>query len=105
MMDLLILLGSALAYTIGGIFMKLSQGLSNPAPTLAVYICFMLGATLQILSMNKGDLGITYIIVLALEAVFAFGFGIFFFKEHQTFSKYMAVALIVAGIALLRETK
>ena len=98
----LVILGAALAYTVGGIFMKLSQGLTHPAPTIAVYGCFFLGATLQILSMNEGQLGITYIIVLALEAAFAFGFGIFFFNERQTITKYVAIGLIIAGIALLR---
>jgi small multidrug resistance pump len=102
MIDLFAMIGAALAYTVGGIFMKLSQGLINPMPTAIVYGCFLTGATLQIVSMNKGDLGISYIFVLALEAVLAFGFGIFFFKEHQSFMKYVALALIVTGIALLR---
>lgn len=104
MLDLLMVLGAALAYTVGGIFMKLSQGLSNPFPTVLVYACFMAGATLQTIVMQKGDLGITYIIVLAVEAVLAFGFGIILFKEPQTLMRYVAVALVVAGIALLRGT-
>jgi small multidrug resistance pump len=104
MMDFLMVLGAALAYTVGGIFMKLSEGLMNPLPTFLVYACFMAGATLQTVVMRKGELGITYIIVLAVEAVLAFGFGIIFFREQQAFIKYVAVALIVGGIALLRGT-
>jgi multidrug transporter EmrE-like cation transporter len=101
-MYLLISFGAAIAFTIGGICMKLSQGLSYFIPSLGVYTFFCLGATLQTMAMRNQELGITYIFILALESVMAFCFGIWFFKEDQTLLKLFGISLIVAGITMLR---
>jgi small multidrug resistance pump len=103
-MYLLMVLAAAVSFTVGGIFMKFSQGLSYLTPSLLVYFFFCIGASLQTLATNKSDLGVTYILVLGLEAVLALLFGIFIFKEHYSFLKLLGVSLIVTGIIFLRTS-
>ncbi len=83
--------GAALFFAIGGIFMQLSDGLSNPMPSLLVYLMFAIGASIQTLAMPQSTMGITYIVVLALEAVLAILFGVLFFKEGYSFLKLFLV--------------
>ncbi len=99
----LLVLGAALSFTTGGIFMKLSEGLTKPWPTTGLLVLFLLGACLQTLAMRGADLGVTYIIILGVEAVLAFLFGWWLFGEHVTWLKAAAVGLIVMGIAGLRQ--
>ncbi|HEY9609684.1 DMT family transporter [Allocoleopsis sp.] len=103
-MYLLMVLAAAVFFTVGGIFMKLSQGLSFLTPSLLVYVFFCTGASLQTLAMHKSELGVTYILVLGLEAVLALLFGIFIFKEHYSLLKLLGVSLIVVGIIFLRTS-
>jgi|APDOM4702015248_1054824.scaffolds.fasta_scaffold636609_1 small multidrug resistance pump/quaternary ammonium compound-resistance protein SugE len=102
-MSLLMATLAAFAYAIGGIFMKLSHGLSVPIPTLMVYGCFLTGATLQIFLMKGADLGISYIFVLGLEAILAALFGIFIFQEKLSIPHLTGIFLVVVGVALLRS--
>lgn len=95
--------GAALSFAIGGIFMQLSDGLSNPIPSLLVYLMFAIGASIQALAMRQSTMGVTYIIVLGLEAVLAILFGILFFKEGYSFLKLIGVVLVTAGFILLRS--
>lgn len=94
---------ASLAFTLGGVFMKLSQGLTRLAPTMLVYALFALGATFQTVAMRKAELGAVYVFVLGLEAVLAFGFGVVLFKEGVSPVKLAGVALVVIGIALLHQ--
>jgi multidrug transporter EmrE-like cation transporter len=93
---------AALAFTVGGIFMKLSQGLTQPLPTLAMLGLFALGAALLTLSIEaRGELGPAYLIVLGLEAVLAFAFGAMLFGEHANVGRLVGLALLVAGMVLI----
>jgi small multidrug resistance pump/quaternary ammonium compound-resistance protein SugE len=102
-MYLLMTLGAALSFTVGGIFMQMSQGLSQVFPTLLVYLCFGMGASLQTLAMNKsGVMGITYVLVVGLEAVLAVLFGAWLFQENYSLFKLAGVGLIAMGIIFLK---
>ena len=96
------IVSAALFFTVGGVFMKLSEGLSRFWPSLLVFLFFVIGAGLQSIAMRKSDLGVTYILVLGLEAALAFSVGVFFFKESSSMTRIGGVLLIVAGIACLR---
>jgi small multidrug resistance pump len=99
---LLLQLGAALAYGFGGACMKLSDGLRRPLPTLGLYALFMLGATLQTLGLRRADLGVSYILVLGLEAVVAFALALFVFGETVGPVPAFGVFLILVGVFLLR---
>ncbi|MBV9469667.1 MAG: hypothetical protein JO316_06395 [Abitibacteriaceae bacterium] len=93
---------AAVCFTLGGICMKLSQGLTRLWPSLLVFVCFLIGAGLQTVAMRKSQLSVTYILVLGLEAVLALLFGVFIFKESWTVSRTLGLLLIIVGIILLR---
>ena len=94
--------GAALSFTVGGIFMKLAEGLTRPWPTAALLAFFALGACLQTLAMRNEELGVTYIVILGVEALLAFAFGAFFFSESVTALRVAGIAAICAGIVALR---
>lgn len=93
---------AALSFTIGGVFMKYADGIRNVSAAALFLALFAFGAVVQSHAMRGADLGATYIVVLGLEAAFAFGLGAVLFAEAVTATKVAAVLLIVAGIALLR---
>jgi small multidrug resistance pump/quaternary ammonium compound-resistance protein SugE len=93
---------AALAFTIGGIFMKLSQGLTQPVPSVAMLGLFVVGAALLTLSIEvRGELGPAYLVVLGLEAVLAFAFGAMLFGEHANLGRLVGLALLIAGMVLI----
>lgn len=76
-------LAAAAAFTVGGVFMKLSQGMTRLLPTLAVLGLFAVGAALMTLSVEaRGELGAAYLVTLGLETVLAFAFGALLFGEQ-----------------------
>ena len=102
MRDLAFNLIAASAYAGGAIFMKSSNGLRQPWPALMVYVCFGLGATLQAIALRRQDVSVSNTLVLGVEAIAAFVMGVAFFKEPVTASKLGAIALVGAGVYLLR---
>lgn len=95
---------AAIAFTLGGVFMKAADGIRQPGPTAGFLLLFAVGAVLQSQAMRGAELGMTYILVLGLEALLAFSFGVALYGEPVRLTKIVAVLLVVAGIALLRTT-
>jgi multidrug transporter EmrE-like cation transporter len=93
---------AALFFTVGGIFMKRADGLRHAVPTMMFLLLFAAGAAVQSQAMRGAQMGITYVVVLGLEAALAVAFGTVLFAEPLTLRKIAAVVLIVGGIALLR---
>lgn len=92
---------AALAYTLGGIYMKFSQGLSKLSSSILAYLCFTAGASLEAIAMHHSTLGVTYLFVIALEFILAFLFGSLFFRETYSYNSLLGVSLIIVGIVLL----
>ena len=93
---------AGLAFTVGGVFMKYSQGLTQPLPSLAMLGLFGLGAALLTLSIDaRGELGPAYLVVLGLEAVLALAFGAMLFGEHPNIGRLLGVGLLVVGMVLI----
>ncbi|MEZ4867594.1 MAG: SMR family transporter [Caldilineaceae bacterium] len=101
-MNLLLLLTAALSYSIGGYFMKLSDGLTKGGPTAVVLALFCFGAVLQTIAMRHMEMTATYIIVLGLEAVTALLLGLFLLGETISLLKLFGILLVAGGVALLR---
>jgi multidrug transporter EmrE-like cation transporter len=94
---------AALFFTVGGIFMKLSDGLTKFWPTMIVFALFVTGAALQTLAMKREDLAVTYLVVVGLEAMLAFLFGVLVFSESCSPVRIAGVLLIALGIISLRS--
>lgn len=102
-MYLLVAIFAALAYTIGGVCMKFSAGFSQPLPSLLVYILFFIGATLQTYLTYQAQLGVTYILVLGLEAGCALLLSNIVFKESYSTPAIVGIFLIIVGTGILRS--
>jgi multidrug transporter EmrE-like cation transporter len=104
-MYLLWVTAAAITFTLGGVCMKSSAGMTRPLPTVLLYLLFTAGATFQALALRRADLGVAYLFVLGLEAVLAFVLGALFFAEAVSPWKLLGVAAIVAGVVLLHAGK
>jgi len=100
-MSLLMLCAAALAYTVGGVFMKLSNGSRLDLILLAIVIVVP-GIIVQTFAMRHVELGAAYMVVLGLEVALALLFSVLLFHEVYSPVKVSALALIVAGIVLLQ---
>src|SRR5712692_11915812 len=98
------LLIASAAYALGGLFMKLSAGLSRPWPAVAFALLFLGGAMLQALGMRNTDLGASYVFVLGVEALIAVGLSVVYLHESYPPSRIAAVLVVVVGVAWLRRT-
>lgn len=67
-----------------------------------VFGLFALGAAIQTQITLKNELAISYIVVLGLEAVLAFGTLIL--KERLTVIKCIGFVLVVSGVGFLRAS-
>jgi multidrug transporter EmrE-like cation transporter len=98
------LITASVVYAVGGLFMKLSMGLTRPVPTALLFALFGLGAALHALGMRRADLSVAYILVLGLEAVATLALSVFVLHERCTLSRLGAVATVIVGILWLRQT-
>jgi multidrug transporter EmrE-like cation transporter len=98
---LILSLAAALLFAVGGVFMKMSNGLERLVPGSAALGLFLAGAVAQTIALKHAELGVAYVLVLGLEAVLAFVFGALFFEENVSLPKVLGVALIIGGFALL----
>ena len=97
------LMVAALCFTLGGICMKASTGLTRLWPSMLMALLFLLGAALQALAMRNEDMSVAYISVLGIECLLAFAFGALVFGESLSAVRLCAVALITAGVMLLHR--
>jgi len=94
---------AALSFSIGGYFMKGSAGLTQFRPTMLMFTFFIAGASLQTVAMRGHQMAVTYIVVLGLEAISAYSLGVFLLKEGSSVMRLAGVALVLAGIVVLRK--
>ncbi len=99
-----LLVFAAVAFAIGGLCMKFSVGLTKFWPAACVFVLFCTGAGLQGLAMRRAELGVAYILVLGVEAVFALTLSVFVLGENCPPARLGAAALILLGIIWLRAT-
>jgi multidrug transporter EmrE-like cation transporter len=100
---LLLVMASAL-YAIGGLFMKLSNGMSRLAPTVAFLMLFVGGAVFQALGMRRTDLVVSYVFVLGAEVLIAVMLSAGYLQERYPPSRVAAILVILAGMLWLKRT-
>jgi multidrug transporter EmrE-like cation transporter len=94
-----LLLALAIVFEVGwAIAMKLSSGLTKPAPTIAFGIMYILSAIFLALATKKLDVGVGYAIWAGAGAVLIAVCGITYFKEPASALKVVSMCLVVAGI-------
>ncbi len=93
---------AALAYAVGGVFMKASHGATRLGPTFVFLALFGAGALAQARGMRDHALSTSYILVLGLEAIAAVLLGTLYMQESLGLPRLLAMCLIVGGVAWLR---
>jgi len=97
-----IIIGSV-AFSIGGAFMRLSEGFTRLWPSVIVATCFVVGAGFLAKAVNRGGLSTTYVIGLGLEALISVGIGLALLGERLTASQTAGIAIILVGLATLKH--
>ena len=97
-----IIIGSV-AFSVGGAFMRLSEGFTRLWPSVIVATCFVVGAGFLAKAVNRGGLSTTYVIGLGLEALISVGIGLALLGERLTVSQTAGVAIILVGLATLKH--
>ena len=97
-----IIIGSV-AFSIGGAFMRLSEGFTRLWPSVIVATCFVVGAGFLAKAVNRGGLSTTYVIGLGLEALISVGIGLALLGERLTVAQTAGVAIILVGLATLKH--
>jgi small multidrug resistance pump len=93
------LLAIAIAFEVmGTTCMKLSQGFTRPAPSVAMFVFYALAFSCNTLAVKTLDLSITYAVWSGVGTIATACIGIFFFKEAATALKMASISLILAGV-------
>jgi small multidrug resistance pump len=95
-----LLLSTAILFEVAGITaMKLSRGLTEPLPSLAVVVFYVVSGAAVILALKRLDLSVTYAVWSGVGTALAALIGIVYFREPVTALKLASLALVVLGVA------
>jgi small multidrug resistance pump len=92
-------LAGAIAFEIvGTTCLKLSEGLSRPAPSLGVLVFY--GASFACLSqaLKRFELGVAYAVWSGLGTAIVAAIGMTWFREPASALKLVSLALVIAGV-------
>jgi small multidrug resistance pump len=104
-----ILLTIAILFEVAGITsMKLSRGLTEPIPSIAVVVFYVCSAAAVILAMKRLELSTAYAIWSGVGTALAAAIGVAYFREPVTLLRIASLALVIFGVVGLsiagRET-
>jgi multidrug transporter EmrE-like cation transporter len=97
----MIICGS-LAFSVGGAFMKASNGLTTFTPTLVVLLSFVLGASLLTRAVTQANMSTTVIVGLGFEAVLTVLIGFLFLGDRVSIGQALGMMLVLSGVALVK---
>ncbi len=93
-------LSTAILFEVAGITaMKLSRGFTEPVPSLAVLVFYVLSAGAVILALQRLDLSLTYAVWSGVGTALAALIGVVYFREPVTALKLASLTLVVLGVA------
>ena len=96
-----LLLMGALLEAAGSICLRLSQGLSKLPLTIAGLFCFVASLVPFTVAVQRTEVSSAYALWSALDITIVTIIGIVWLQESATAMKILALALILAGVALL----
>jgi multidrug transporter EmrE-like cation transporter len=97
-----IIMGS-LAFSIGGAFMRFSDGFTRFWPSVLIAACFVIGAGFLTKAVERGGLSTTYVVGLGIEAVISVAIGMALLGERLTVAQTAGIAIILIGLATLKH--
>jgi len=94
-----IFLTVAILFEVAGITsMKLSRGLTEPVPSIAVVVFYVCSAAAVILAMKRLELSTAYAIWSGVGTALAAAIGVVYFREPLTLFKLGSLALVILGV-------
>lgn len=96
------IVGGSLAFSIGAVFMKPSQGLTRMYPTMVVVLSFLVGAVFLTRAVMKATTTTTVIISLGIEAALTLGMCALFLGDRLSARQALGVVLVLAGVVMIR---
>lgn len=96
------LIMSSISFSVGGVFMKPSDGFTRLAPSVVVLTCFVFGAVLLTRAVRDGDLSTTYVVGLGIEAVVTVAVGLAVLGERVNSRLAVGLGFIVLGLVAVR---
>lgn len=92
-------LALAVVFEVGwAVAMKLSAGLTRPAPAMATVVMYLLSVVFLALATRRMDIGLAYAIWAGCGVSLIAIIGMVYFREPVTALKFVSLGLIVAGI-------
>ena len=83
---------------IGTTCMKLSQGFTQLAPSILMFVCYAFAFTCNTFATKTLDLSITYAVWSGAGTVATAAIGILYFREPATALKLVCITFIVIGV-------
>lgn len=103
MLHFVIAIAASLCFAVGSVFFQLSEGMTKVLPMVSAYGLFALGASFQAMTAQDSGLGMTYVMIVGLEVVFAIAISMLFFQESFSLFKLSGIALIVLGVVAIHN--
>lgn len=100
----LILIAAIATEVAGTSFLKLSDGFTRLAPSVAVVGFYSLSFVLLAYVLRSVDVGVAYAVWSGLGTALVAATGVLFFGEAVTVPRLLSLSLIVAGVAGLQLT-
>jgi small multidrug resistance pump len=92
-------LGVAILFEVGGTTsLRLSEGLSRPGPTVAIFACYAVAFALNAMVVRTLGLSVTYAVWSGVGTVLTAAIGVWWFKEPAGAAKLAFIGLIVLGV-------
>jgi quaternary ammonium compound-resistance protein SugE len=98
------LLAAGLLEVVWAFTMKLSLGFTRGVPTAVTVLAMLASFALLSISMKTLPLGTAYTVWTGIGTVGAFVVGVVVLGEPLTVGRVLAVALIVAGLCIMKLT-
>lgn len=98
-----VFLGTAILFSvIGNLFMKLSRGFKETAPTVLAVFSYIVVTIALTFSIQYMEMGVAYAVWSGTTILLVALIGILFLKESRGWLKYVSLLLISLGVALLQ---
>jgi small multidrug resistance pump len=98
----LALAGAIVLEIAGTVSMKLSHGFTRTAPSVLLFVFYVLSFGLMTIAVKRIDVSVSYAIWSGVGTATIALIGVFWFRESLTAVQIASIVLIVAGVIGLR---
>lgn len=82
--------------------MKLSDSFTRLLPSILIFVFYGCSMAAVTMALKRLDIGIAYAVWAGVGTALVAGIGMLFFRESASTLKFVAILLIVSGVAILQ---